>query len=308
MNPLQSSIQPCLVVAFAIIMSTIPVLAQEKGKTNKKKKGLQIPEGVEVIRDLKYAKNGIARQKLDLYLPKNRGDKKLPVVLWIHGGGWLNGSKDKCKAAFLATKGFAVASVGYRLTDQAQWPGQIDDLYTAVHWLRVHGKNYQLDGDHIGAWGSSAGGHLAALLGTRKYTGLEEVSSRVQAVCDWFGPTDLLIMPPNVVSEKRTLEQVSKSNGAKLLGKTVRDVPELAKDASAFYQIDERDPPFLIMHGSEDPGVPLEQSRKFHDALQAAGVESEFVIVEGAGHGGAEFNTGEVQEKVRAFFAKHLQK
>lgn len=304
MNPVRSTIQPCLLFLFTFLIAA-SAMGQETGQ-KRIKRGAPVPEGVEALRDLAYVKNGSARQKLDLYLPKERGEKNLPVVLWIHGGGWLKGSKDKCKAAFLATKGFAVASVGYRLTDEVQWPGQIDDLYAAVRWLRINGEEHQLDADLIGAWGSSAGGHLAALLGTRDFTGLEEVSSRVQAVCDWFGPTDLLTMPPNMVSETRTLEQVSQSNGAKLLGSTVLEVPEAARDTSAFYQVDKNDPPFLIMHGSVDPGVPLEQSQKFHDALQKAGVESELVIIEGAGHGGPEFNTYEVEKKVRAFFTKHL--
>jgi len=278
----------------------LPLLSEAQ---TKKPKGP--PEGTSVERDIVYATHDGVQLKLDLYLPDPKPDTALPVVIWVHGGGWLNGSKDGCKASFLSQRGFAVASISYRLTDVARWPGQIEDCYAAVRWLRTNADAYGLDGDHIGAMGGSAGGHLVALMGTRP-AGPEKVSSRVQAVCDWFGPSDLLTMPPNTVSETRTLKQVSKSNGAKLLGATVVDVPELAKDASALYQVSADDPPFLIMHGSEDPGVPITQSERFHAALEKAGVESKFVIVEGAGHGGKEFSEDAVHDKVTEFFRANL--
>tara|TARA_R110000850_G_scaffold9033_18_gene33365 strand:- start:2629 stop:3501 length:873 start_codon:yes stop_codon:yes gene_type:complete len=271
-----------------------------------KKKQTGPPEGSTVQKNIVFATHDGIDLALDLYLPVEKSDKPLPVVIWVHGGGWLNGSKDKCKAAFLAPRGFAVASISYRLTDVAQWPGQINDCYAAVRWLRENAGDYGLDADHIGSFGSSAGGHLVALMGTR-LAGEETVSSRVQAVCDWFGPADLLTMPPNVVSETRSLEAVSQSNGAKLLGATVRDIPEKAKDASALYQVTSDDPPFLIMHGSEDPGVPIDQSIRLNQALSHAGVDSELFIVEGAGHGGPEFSTDEVQTKVADFFARTLK-
>ncbi|MCB1066288.1 MAG: alpha/beta hydrolase [Verrucomicrobiae bacterium] len=281
------------------------VNAQEPAK---KKKSAPLPPNTEFIRDIEYAVHDGVSLKLDLYLPEERNaSKPLPVVIWVHGGGWLNGSKNNCPATWLAPEGFAVASIDYRLTDVAQWPGQIDDCYAAVRWLRKNAPEYALDPDHIGAWGSSAGGHLVALMGTRDYPEKEAISSRVQAICDWFGPSELLTMPPNVVSEKRSLEQVAKSNGAKLLGATVRDVPEKAKDASALDQVSKDDAPFLIMHGDADPGVPLEQSAKLHEKLTTAGVPSQFHIVKGAGHGGKEFQTDEVRGKVLAFFRQFLQ-
>ncbi|MEM6279096.1 MAG: alpha/beta hydrolase, partial [Verrucomicrobiota bacterium] len=258
-----------------------------------------------VIRDIQFATVDGIPLKLDLYRPESLPEGPLPTVLWIHGGGWLKGSKDRCKADFLAQHGFAVASVEYRLTDVAQWPAQIDDCTAAVRWVRNNHSDYHLDPNALGAWGGSAGGHLAALMGTRP--GPEEEEIRVEAVCDWYGPTNLLTMPPNVVSETRTYEQVSQSNGAKLLGAPVPDVPEIAKDASALHQISPDDAPFLIMHGSEDPGVPLEQSTLFHKALKEAGVESNLVILEGAGHGGKEFMEEDVQEQIVSFFRKHLQ-
>jgi acetyl esterase/lipase len=282
--------------------------AKEPAK-QKKKKSPAVPEGVVVRRDLEYAKPDGVSLKLDLYLPESEpgAGGKLPVVVWVHGGGWLNGSKDNCKAAWLAAEGFAVASINYRLTDVAQWPAQIDDCYAAVRWLRSNAEKYQLDPDHIGAWGGSAGGHLVALMGTRRFPGKEKISSQVQAVCDWYGPSELLTMPPNTLGNGRTLEDIAKSNGAKLLGATVRDIPEKAKDASALDNVSKDDPPFLIMHGSADPGVPVEQSTRLHEKLKAAGVSSELRIIEGAGHGGPLFNTDEARETVWRFFVRTLK-
>lgn len=299
---------PSLPGCFATLLLLAALSSNASARdTAKKKKLPPVPEGATVIRDLEYAVHDGVPLELDLYRPEERApDQALPVVIWVHGGGWKNGSRARCKAAWLAPKGFAVASISYRLTDVAQWPGQINDCYAAVRWLRENAGEYGLDADHIGAWGSSAGGHLVALMGTRKYPGEETVSSEVQAVCDWFGPSELLTMPPNNVSATRTLEQVAQSNGAKLLGATVRDVPEKAKDASALDHVSGKSAPFLIIHGSADPGVPLEQSSKLHEKLVGAGVSSRLHVIEGAGHGGKEFESGEVRSLILAFFQKHL--
>ena len=302
-NPVYSRTQPSWIIGLTLFALTLNPVAFGQNK----KKAQQIPAGFRVEKDLVYATHDGIDLKLDLYLPEGKPTDLMPVVIWVHGGGWLKGSKDKCMASYLAQSGFAVASIGYRLVDKAQWPGQIKDCYAAVRWLRTEGEKYGIDGEKIGAWGSSAGGHLVALMGTREPDGEYEVSAKLQAVCDWFGPTNLLTMPPNNISETRTAEQVANSNGAKLLGATVREVPGLAKDASALFHVSKEAPPFLIMHGSEDPGVPLTQSSTFHEALKEAGAESEFVIVEGAGHGGKEFQTIEVRNKVREFFTRTLK-
>lgn len=266
----------------------------------KKPKQSSLPNGVTVERDLVYATRGDRPMKLDLYRPE-KIDGPLPVVVWVHGGGWKNGSKNRCPATWLVPHGFAVASIEYRLTDVAQWPAQMDDCRDAVRWLRSNAKEYSLDGESIGAWGSSAGGHLVALMGTLPTPDDEKVSSRVQAVCDWYGPSDLLTMPPNLAPTRAT------SNGAKLLGKTVIEVPELAKQVSAFHQVSKDDAPFLIVHGDKDPGVPLEQSTKLHEKLTAAGVPSTLHVVKGAGHGGKGFQTDEVRGLVREFFETNLR-
>ena len=265
-------------------------------------------ESETIIRDIEFAKPDGHSLLLDLYLPVARS-QPVPVVVFVHGGGWKNGSRKSGEktAAWLTGHGIAVASIDYRLIDTAQWPSQINDCYAAVRWVRNNAAKYGLDGAHIGAWGSSAGGHLVALMGTRPFDGDESTSSRVQAVCDWFGPSELMTMPPNNVGNGRTAEDVAKSNGAKLLGATVREFPKLAADASGIDHVTPDDPPFLIMHGDMDPAVPIEQSQKMHARLVNAGVSSRLHIVEGAGHGGKQFSTAESRSIVARFFQRTLK-
>ena len=219
----------------------------------------------DLLRDLKYATVDGQTLLLDLYLPKSgnakdgnakdlaAGHNGTACIVFVHGGGWKGGDKKSAQqnAAWLVEHGFAVASINYRLTDVAQWPAQIDDCYEAVRWLREHSEKYGIDPDRIGAFGTSAGAHLAALMGTRRYPGEETVSSRVHAVCDWFGPSELMTMPPNNVGEGRTAQDVARSNGAKLLGATVREVPKLAADASAIDHVSGNAAAFLIMHAAK---------------------------------------------------------
>lgn len=271
------------------------------------KKPKPLPPGVTVDRDLVYATRDGVPLHLDLY---RAADAKgpLPVVVWVHGGGWKAGSRINPKGLWLCKHGYAIASIDYRLIPEHQWPKQIDDCYEAVRWLRSSAKEHGLDPAHIGAWGSSAGGHLVALMGTRPYAGEERVSSQVQAVCDWFGPSELLTMPPNTLGANgRTLEDIASSNGAKLLGATVRDVPAKARDASAIDHVSADDVPFLILHGDADPAVPVEQSLKLHARLKAAGVDSQLHLLKGAKHGGPEFLSEEANQWILTFFDAHLK-
>jgi len=262
----------------------------------------------EIVRDIEYSRPNAYPLLLDLYLPEEAKNSAVPVVIWVHGGGWKNGSKQNSKASWLAEEGYAVVSINYRLTDVAQWPAQIDDCREAVRWARRNAGVFGLDPNRIGTWGSSAGGHLVALMGTLPHPADEPISSRVIAVCDWYGPTELLTMPPNNVGNGRTEEDVANSNGAKLLGCTVKDCPDLAKQASAYDNVSRDDAAFLIMHGDEDPGVPLQQSIQLHDRLRENGVPSTLKVIGGAGHGGKLFDTPEVRETVLQFFDKQLKR
>ncbi len=291
-----------LALALAALAFGQAADAPKKNPNKAAAKKAALPEGVKVLRDLEYARPDGKPQLLDLYLPEKAGPS-LPVIVWVHGGGWNAGSKDRCPGLWLVPAGYAVASINYRLSTEAQWPAQINDCHAAVRWLRANAANYNFDSARVAAWGGSAGGHLVALMGTLDAPSAE----RVQAVVDWYGPSDLLTMPPNVLSEKRTRGDLAKANGAQLLGGIVMDRPDQAKSASAIYHASKDDPPFLLMHGDADPQVPLEQSQRLYEALKNNGVPATLHILKGAGHGGPQFSTPEAQQMIREFFGKHLK-
>ena len=264
----------------------------------------KVPEGVEVLRDLEYAQVKGVGLKLDLYRPSAKPSAPLPLVIWVHGGGWRNGSKANCPAAWLATKGYAVASLDFRLLPEHPWPAQIEDPVAALRWLRKESARYGYDAERSAAMGGSSGGHVVALWGTLALP----PEDKVKVVVDWYGPTDLLTMPPNVLSEKRTRAELAKANGALLLGGVVMDQPEKAKAASALHQVTKDDVPFLIMHGTADTSVPVDQSERLHAALKAAGVESTLKLLPGAGHGGKEFDSAESHAAIQEFLDRHLKR
>jgi acetyl esterase/lipase len=268
-----------------------------------------VPEGVRTVRDLEYARHDGKPVLLDLYLPKGV-EQKVPLVIWVHGGAWAAGSKEGCPAVFLVGRGYAVASINYRLTGEAAFPAQIEDCKAAVRWLRAHAKDYGLDPARFGAWGASAGGHLAALLGTsggvkslEGSSGNLKQSSRVQAVCDWFGPADLAAVVdamPGAFGSRKDIEDIL----TRLLGGPLRENRAKAAAASPVTYVTKDDPPFLIMHGDQDDTVPIQQSQRLYEALKKAKIEVSFHTVKGAGHG---FGGREIMGMVADFFDKHLK-
>ncbi len=263
--------------------------------------------------DLVYAKHGDREMKLDLYVPE-KGDGPFPVVVWIHGGGWLGGEKTDCPPLNLGycQNGYAAASLSYRFSNVAPYPAQIEDCKAAIRWLRAHAKEYNLDPDHIGVWGGSAGGHLVCLLGvtgkTKKFDVGDNLdqSSEVQAVCNFFGPTDVLTgldgLDPNTDLTKALVGMYTS-----LLGGPVSEKTELAKEASSTTYADANSAPFLHVHGTVDLLVPVEQAEKLHDKLRQADVWSRLFILPRAGHGGAEFADPKLLEEIRLFFDKNLK-
>ena len=277
-----------------------------------------LPAGIAVKRDVEYVPGGGPRQMLDVYYPE-KSTKPVPLVVWIHGGAWSMGSKDRPPALPLLEQGFAVASVTYRFSQDAVFPAQIEDCKSAIRWLRRNSSSLNIDPAKIGAWGSSAGGHLVAMLGVSgdvkewdKGENLDQ-SSRVQAVCDWFGPTDLLTFGPQGGNERpKNPRPFPATDGpdspeAKLLGGAIPANQEKARAASPVTYITKDDASFLIMHGDEDPLVPAAQSKEFQEALLKAGVSSTLVILPGAGHGGPQFNGHETMAQIRGFFATTLK-
>lgn len=260
--------------------------------------------GLKVLRNIEYARPDDKPVRLDLYLPEH-AKGPTPLVIWIHGGGWRQGSKAFCPAVPLCKDGFAVCSIQYRLTDRAPFPAQIHDCKAAVRFLRANAKKYNLDPERFGAWGASAGGHLAAMLGTSEglkecegELGCGEQSSKVQCVCNWFGPTDFGSLPATADLSPMLMQ---------FFGGRPSEKRELSLLASPLAHVTKDDAPFLIVHGDKDLLVPEQQSRVLHEALKKAGVESELVIVKGGGHGFAGDQAWEEFERVRAFFVKWLK-
>jgi len=255
-----------------------------------------------IYRDLVYVGGGGKSQSLDLYVPEGAGKK--PLVIWIHGGWWRSGNKSGGPIQPLLREGLAVASINYRFSSEAIFPAQIYDCKAAVRWLRANAERYGLDKEKFGAWGGSSGGYLAALLGTSG--GVKELegdlgnlgeSSRVQAVCDFYGPIDFAAMMTGSAGSE------SRNSIALLLGGAVSSKLDLAKTANPVTYVSRDDPPFLICHGGKDALVPLSQSATLHQALQSAGVSSELFVAPNGSHGniGAEAN-----EKAVAFFKAQL--
>ncbi|UCG47885.1 MAG: alpha/beta hydrolase [Phycisphaerales bacterium] len=274
------------------------------------------PPGTKIKRDIVYATVGDRKLLLDLYVPPTDA-KPMPVIVWVHGGGWRGGSKGSGGMALpMLGRGFAVVDVGYRLSGEAIFPAQVQDCKAAVRWVRANAKKYGLDADRIGAWGSSAGGHLVALLGTAgdvkefDTDANPEYSSAVQAVCDWFGPTDFLKMDEHSLEGARLIHNAPGSPESLLVGGPIQKEPyrTMAVKANPITYVTKNDPPFLIMHGDKDMLVPLHQSRLLYDALKKAGVDATLHVVEGAGHGlrNGRQSTHELVEIVADFFESNL--
>lgn len=268
------------------------------------------PQGVKAHRDLPYVVDGHERQKLDLYVPQT-GDGPLPVIIWIHGGGWQSGSKDACPPLRNGSteRGYAVASINYRLSGDAVFPAQIEDCKAAIRWLRAHAEDYRLDPQRFGVWGSSAGGHLVALVGTSGDVKAFDVgahldqSSRVQAVCDFFGPTDFVVFVTTPGYERHA---TANSPEAKLIGGAVVENKAKAGLANPIAYVCQDDPAFLNVHGDQDPTVPINQSQLLYAGLKLAGVSVHFHTIKGAGQGQG-FGGPEIEPMVGDFFDRVLK-
>lgn len=282
-----------------------------------------LPEGVVAYRELAYVENGHPRQVLDLYVPR-QSERPLPLLVWIHGGAWSAGDKNGCPPLRqgYTQQGYAVASLNYRLSQHAILPAQIEDVKAAIRWLRAHAKNYNLDATRIGVWGSSAGGHLVALLGV---TGdvMEfdlgahlEHASAVTWVMDDFGPTDFLQMDSHGPRGAAARHNGPNSPESRLIGGQITLPENKAKVARAnpltyvskgdAPYVSKGDAPFLINHGDEDGTVPHHQSELLFAALKAAGVPVRFNTVESGGHGPG-FGGAEMDRMRRDFLELHLK-
>jgi acetyl esterase/lipase len=260
-----------------------------------------------VQRDVVFGTGGPSPLSLDVYRPKSIPAEPAPLVVHIHGGGWRAGAKSF--GAFfpettddLLTRGYVVASIEYRLAPAAKWPDFIEDCKCAIRHLRAEAKTYGIDPERVGVYGTSAGGHLAALLGTTDAEsklegkgGHGDQSSRVQAVVDLWGPADLTLG-----GRRREGDQGPFGDA------------DMRKAASPVTYVTKDDPPFLLIHGDADQVVPVAQSKLMHERLTAAGVPSTLVVVERGNHGcgndGIKPTKPELVRQIGDFFDKHLRK
>ena len=266
--------------------------------------GVSLAAGEKNQRDVPFAVVGDTTLKLDLYSSESGAPAGL--IIWVHGGAWRGGSRNDVDLKKMTGRGWAVASVDYRLSTTAQFPAQIFDIKAAIRFLRAHANEYGYPSDRFVIAGSSAGGHLAALVGVTngeaKLEGNEgeftKESSSVQAIVDLYGASNLTTIlaqstPHGLAMRKPALDL--------LLGGQPDAKPDLARLASPVFHVDPSDPPLLLMHGDEDPQMPINQSQEFQAAYEKAGLRVEFKVLHGSGHGGKAFTDDSRLAAIDAF-------
>ncbi|WP_233215448.1 alpha/beta hydrolase [Rhodopirellula bahusiensis] len=272
---------------------TPPVLDSEFIKT-------KLPSGTEYISDVVFKEVDGLDLKLDLLLPKNEAKSPLPTAIWIHGGAWMRGNKARDLHRFdqltsrILSEGMAFVSIEYRLSGQAAFPGPVVDCSDAIAFLNRNREKYGLDTDRMIILGTSAGGHLASLIGTSLtsdasdfVTDESQPMGKILGVVDFYGPIDLVMLQ----TKRGEIDfENDMSPEARFLGHSPLMRPDLAQAASPITYVTKNSPPFLIFHGDLDARVPMMQSIYLNSMLKAHGVESRLVEVEGARHGDEKFD------------------
>lgn len=270
----------------------------------------RLPKGTIAHGNIPYNNDTLIKHLLDIYIPAN-AKGKVPLVVIIHGGGWIGNDKyadmgymPNTLAAIL-NNGMAVASIDYRFATQAVFPAVLQDCNKAVSFLYHNADKYSLDKKSIGLMGFSAGGHLASLMGTSQNNNVSIFyfpdtfrPFQYKAVVDFYGPTDLMLLPGN---------EDEKSPESLLIGAAPLLRPDLAKAASPITYMDKTDPPFLIYHGEKDNIVSNKQSKLFSAWLTFYGVKNELTIVKDAPHFGTMYDVPEISDQVITFLKQHLQ-
>jgi len=262
-----------------------------------------------ILRDIPYANVDGTALQLDLHLPAAK--PLSPVIVWVHGGAWRSGSKSEMPLRALVVEGYAIASVDYRLSTTARFPAQIHDIKAAIRFVRANAATWNLPAQKIVIAGNSAGGHLAALTGVSN--GNRELegsigenlaqSSAVQGIISFYGASNLT-----------TILDQSTPHGLKvrvpalelLLGAEPKDAAALARLASPMFLVDANDPPLLLLHGDQDPQMPINQSHELCGAYENVNASVEFIVVHGATHGGSQFYDDTRMAAVRKFLRLHF--
>ncbi len=308
-------------IALGLILAATPV-GSEKPQ-GKKPEVAPALDGIQIERDVEYGKAGDISLKLDICRPKELPKEPMPVVIYIHGGGWKSGDKGDILArkdpvsTGLLKAGYCFLTINYRLSGVAPFPAAVEDCKCAVRWVRANAKKYNLDPDRIGVWGASSGGHLALMVACAdEKAGLEgkgghaSVSSRAHAVCAWYPATDFTKGPGVFLSGKG-----QKAGPGEFIGGTLEEKPEACKQATIATHVSKDDPPTLLIHGTKDPITPFWQSESLAQKMKEAGVDVTLIAVKNAGHGFGPGAPGEAVTPSREelfkttleFFDKHLK-
>ncbi len=252
-------------------------------------------------RDVEYANVDGHHLLLDFYQPE--AQQKTPLVIWVHGGAWRAGSKASVPISGLVQRGFAIASVDYRLSPVAKFPAQVHDIKAAIRFLRANADTYNVDPNRFVIAGASAGGHLAALVGvTNGVTDLEgtageqlQTSSDIQGIVSFYGASNLQTIlsqsTPHGLSVRVPALEL-------LLGGQPDDKVELAKLASPVTHIDKNDPPLLLIHGDQDPQMPINQAHELHGRYKQFELPVHFEVIQGGAHGGRGFYEEPVMDRL----------
>jgi len=266
------------------------------------------PDGTILHSNIAYNNDTLTKHLLDIYLPAE-AKGKIPLVIFIHGGGWMHNDKYadmgymKKTVAEIISHGYALASIDYRFSTQAVFPAQARDCNRAISYLYDHADKYGIDRERFALMGFSAGGHLASLVGLSENDDIESFYMpgtsnffSFEAVIDFYGPSNLILFPGNDENSPEAL----------LIGAAPLDRPDLARAASPVTYVDKNDPPFLIIHGENDELVPTKHSHLLNSWLNVAGVQNELIIVKDAPHYGVMFDSDQVRSRVMNFLREHL--
>lgn len=265
---------------------------------------------IKTTKDVEYARAGDQPLRLDLYEP---AAAKAPLVVYVHGGAWERGAKTPMPLAGLVERGYAIASLDFRPASAAPFPGQVHDIKAAIRFLRGAAARYTYDARRIAVVGASSGGHLAAVVGlSNGQADLEGTlgdyrseSSAVQAIVSYFGASNLTTILAQSTPFGLGIREPALRT---LLGASPKENEAAARRASPVFLVDAADPPLLLLHGDQDPQMPINQSHELQGQYERVGLMADLIVVHGAGHGGDAFYSQQNLDRVAAFLGTHLRR